>query len=198
MIYAAALTVHSWLRWLVLLAGVVAFARAAAGASGRKPWKPSDDRAGFWFVTALDAQVLLGVLIMYVFLSPITHAAFGDLGAAMKNPSQRFWVVEHVVWDADRCGAGACRPCPGAQDRLAASSQGGRDLFRACARRDCGLDSLAGHGARPSAPEVVDVLRSVHCEIRVDATLDSLVRSRWLPRRSVRRSHPAAPRPGAR
>jgi hypothetical protein len=95
MIYAVALTLHSWLRWLVLLTGVVAFARAAAGASGRKPWKPSDDRAGFWFVTALDAQVLLG-LILYVFLSPITHAAFGNLGAVMKNPNWRFWMVEHV------------------------------------------------------------------------------------------------------
>jgi hypothetical protein len=95
MMSIAVLTLHSWLRWLVLMTGVVAFARAAAGASGRKPWKPADDRAGFWFVTALDAQVLLG-LILYAFLSPITHAAFGDFGAAMKNPGLRFWAVEHV------------------------------------------------------------------------------------------------------
>ena len=95
MLSIAVLTLHSWLRWLVLLTGAFAFVRAAAGASGRKPWKPSDDRAGFWFVTALDAQVLLG-LILYAFLSPITHAAFGDVGAAMKNPGLRFWAVEHV------------------------------------------------------------------------------------------------------
>ena len=96
MIYAAVLTLHSWIRWLVLLAGLAAFWRAAAGAARRKPWRPSDDRAGFWFVTALDLQVTLG-LILYVFLSPVTHLAFGDFGAAMKNRGLRFWAVEHVV-----------------------------------------------------------------------------------------------------
>lgn len=96
MISIAVLTLHSWLRWLVLLTGLVAFGRAAAGASGRKPWKPSDDRAGFWFVTALDAQFLLG-LILYAFLSPITQAAFNDFGGVMKNPGLRFWAVEHVA-----------------------------------------------------------------------------------------------------
>ena len=96
MIYAAVLTLHSWIRWLVLLTGFAAFGRAAAGASGRKPWRPSDDRAGFWFVMALDTQFLLGILL-YAFLSPFTHQAFGDFGAAMKNPGLRFWAVEHVV-----------------------------------------------------------------------------------------------------
>jgi hypothetical protein len=94
MLYAALLTIHSWLRWLVVLAGIAAFVRAAAGASSRKLWTPADDRSGFWFVTVLDLQVLLG-LILYVFLSPLTHAAFGDIGAAMKNSGLRFWLVEH-------------------------------------------------------------------------------------------------------
>jgi hypothetical protein len=96
MIYAAVLTLHSWIRWLVLLTGIAAFGRAAAGASGRKPWRPSDDRAGFWFVMALDTQFLLGILL-YAFLSPVTHQAFGDFGAAMKNSGLRFWAVEHGV-----------------------------------------------------------------------------------------------------
>ncbi len=95
MLYAAVLLIHSWLRWVVLLAGIVAFIRAATGSSGRKPWTPADDRAGFWFVTALDLQVLLG-LILYVFLSPLTHTALGDIGAAMKDSVLRFWAVEHV------------------------------------------------------------------------------------------------------
>lgn len=96
MISIAVLTLHSWLRWLVLLTGLVAFGRAAAGASGRKPWKPSDDRAGFWFVIALDLQFTLG-LILYAFLSPITQRAFADFGGAMKISGLRFWAVEHVA-----------------------------------------------------------------------------------------------------
>ena len=94
MIYAAALTVHSYLRWLVILAGLMAFVRAASGASGRKPWTPADDRAGFWFVTSLYAHFLLGILL-YAVLSPFTHLAFADFGGAMKNPGVRFWAVEH-------------------------------------------------------------------------------------------------------
>ena len=96
MIYAAILTLHSWIRWAVVLAGLAAVIRAAAGASGRKPWTPADDRAGFWYVTALDTQVLLG-LILYIFLSPLTHTAFADFSAAMKTPAIRFWAVEHIA-----------------------------------------------------------------------------------------------------
>jgi hypothetical protein len=88
------LTLHSWLRWIVVLAGLVAFLRAVSGASGRKPWKLSDDRAGFWFIVALDVQLLIG-LLMYFFLSPVTMSALSDFGGAMKTSSVRFWAVEH-------------------------------------------------------------------------------------------------------
>jgi hypothetical protein len=96
MLYAVVLLIHSYLRWVVILAGVLAFGRAVSGSSGRKPWTPADDRAGFWFVTAVDLQMLLGILL-YGFLSPFTREAFGGFGAAMKDPTLRFWAVEHIV-----------------------------------------------------------------------------------------------------
>jgi hypothetical protein len=92
--YAAALILHSWLRWIVIFAGLVAFARAVSGASGTKSWTPSDDRAGFWFTMSLDLQVLIG-LALYFFLSPFTAQAMRDFGGAMKDPQLRFWAVEH-------------------------------------------------------------------------------------------------------
>lgn len=95
MLYAVVLTIHSWLRWIVLLTGVVAFVRSAVGASRRSTWTPADDRVGFWFSTVLDTQFLLG-LVLYIFLSPRTHAAFRDIGGAMSNSELRFWLVEHV------------------------------------------------------------------------------------------------------
>jgi hypothetical protein len=95
MLYAIVLTIHSWLRWIVLLAGIVAFVRSAVGASRRATWTPADDRTGFWFSMVLDVQVLLG-LILYIFLSPFTHAAFRDIGEAMRNSGLRFWAVEHI------------------------------------------------------------------------------------------------------
>ena len=96
MLYAIVLTIHSWLRWIVLLAGIAAFIGSATAASRRATWRPGDDRVGFWFITVLDTQVLLG-LILYVFLSPFTHAAFRDFGGAMRNSGLRYWAVEHVV-----------------------------------------------------------------------------------------------------
>ena len=96
MLYAVVLLIHSYLRWVVILTGLLAFGRAVSGTSRRKPWTPADDRAGFWFVTAFDLQMLLGILL-YGFLSPVTRQAFGDFGAAMKDPAQRFWAVEHIA-----------------------------------------------------------------------------------------------------
>lgn len=94
--YAAALILHSWIRWAVILAGLYAFARSVLGTSRGSQWTPADDRAGFWFVTAVDFQMLLG-LILYFFLSPFTAQALHNFGGAMKDATLRFWAVEHAV-----------------------------------------------------------------------------------------------------
>ena len=93
--YSAILLLHSWVRWIVIAAGLVAVFRGAAGSSGHRSWTPSDDRAGFWFTMALDFQVLIGI-VLYAFLSPLTGAAMRDMGAAMKDTALRFWAVEHA------------------------------------------------------------------------------------------------------
>jgi hypothetical protein len=94
--YDLLLLAHSWLRWLVLLAALVAIARAIGGVNTRRPWTPLDDRAGMWLTAALDFQMLLG-LILYIFLSPVTQSAFVDMAAAMKAAPIRFFAVEHPV-----------------------------------------------------------------------------------------------------
>ena len=91
--YPLLLTLHSLLRWAVIAAGLAAFLKPF-GAGGR-PWAAADDKAGLWFVMALDLQFLLG-LILYVGVSPITRTVFNDFGAAMGNSALRFWAVEHL------------------------------------------------------------------------------------------------------
>jgi hypothetical protein len=93
--YNLALVAHSWLRWAVIVVGLLVVARAIAGATGRREWTRADERAGFWFVMLIDVQLLLG-LILYFALSPITRAALQDFGAAMKSSGLRFWAVEHL------------------------------------------------------------------------------------------------------
>ena len=94
--YSAVLLLHSWVRWLVVIAGLLAVARALAGMSGGKPWTTSDDRGTLLFTIALDIQMLVG-LALYAWLSPITRLAFSDMSAAMRNPTLRFWMMEHFV-----------------------------------------------------------------------------------------------------
>jgi hypothetical protein len=90
--YPLLLVVHSVLRWAVLAAGGAAVLRAVGG---KRSWSASDDRAGLWFVVAMDLQFLLG-LLLYVGVSPMTRVAFADFGAAMGNSMLRFWAVEHL------------------------------------------------------------------------------------------------------
>ena len=84
------------MRWLVLLAGVWAVALAWRGWLARGGWTGREAMASRLFVGALDLQVLLGVML-YAFFSPLTRGAFGDFGAAMRDPAVRYFLVEHVA-----------------------------------------------------------------------------------------------------
>ena len=87
---------HSWLRWIVLLAGLFALARAISGMNGSRAWGPTDSKAGLYFITSLDLQLLVG-LALYLVFSPTVQVAFSNIGAAMRNPEYRFYVVEHSL-----------------------------------------------------------------------------------------------------
>lgn len=93
--YALLLTIHSLLRWVVVILAVVAVIRAFIGWLGKKEWALLDSRLGLFLSSSVDLQLLLG-LILYVFLSPTTKAAFQDFGAAMSNGVTRYWAVEHI------------------------------------------------------------------------------------------------------
>jgi hypothetical protein len=58
-------------------------------------WTDADAAAARWWVTLLDVQLLLGLLLYFV-LSPLTRRAFSDMGAAMRDPSVRYFVADHV------------------------------------------------------------------------------------------------------
>jgi hypothetical protein len=93
--YPIALALHSWLRWAALVAGVGATSaafldRAETTRQGRA------DAWGLGLMVLLDLQLLLG-LLLYLILSPLTTAALRDPAQAMRNPSLRFFAVDHLV-----------------------------------------------------------------------------------------------------
>jgi hypothetical protein len=94
--YTAVLLLHSLLRWIVLLTGVLAIVRSLPGWGGGRPWTSRHDAAGRWFIIALDVQLMLG-LLLYVALSPFTREGLTDFAAAMRTPALRFWMMDHAV-----------------------------------------------------------------------------------------------------
>lgn len=90
------LVLHNVLRWIVLVAGVLAAGRAIIGWRSDGAWTQLDNRLGLLFTISFDIQVLLGI-VMYFFLSPITTSGLSDFGAAMGSSEVRFYLVEHSV-----------------------------------------------------------------------------------------------------
>jgi hypothetical protein len=95
-LYGFVLALHNILRWVVLIAGILAVVRAWWGWLGKREWVKSDRMAGVFFSAGIDTQLLLG-LILYFFLSPFTTGALSDFGGAMSvGGDLRFFAVEHV------------------------------------------------------------------------------------------------------
>jgi hypothetical protein len=91
--YTILLALHSWIRWIALIAVVGTTLAAVRGkVSGSDSLA---DRWGMAAMTALDIQLLLGLLLYFV-VSPNMRAILDNFGAAMKDPGLRFWAVEHA------------------------------------------------------------------------------------------------------
>jgi hypothetical protein len=92
--YTTVLVIHSWVRWLALVAGV---GTTLAAMTGRvQGVNSAAERWGLFAMMALDIQMLLG-LMLYLAVSPNMRPILADFGAAMKDPTLRFWAVEHLT-----------------------------------------------------------------------------------------------------
>jgi hypothetical protein len=94
--YPSALWLHSWLRWAVLLTGLVVWLRAIGGKTARRPWTPQDELWGLLLTISVDLQLVVG-LVLYIFLSPITRLGLRNFAAAMQINVARFFTVEHAI-----------------------------------------------------------------------------------------------------
>lgn len=94
--YGVILIVHSWNRWLVLAAAIATLAVAIAGFRAGRDWSKRDQRVALTFVSALDLQTVLGLLLYFVF-SPIIPKTGSEFKAAMHVSALRFFAVEHIT-----------------------------------------------------------------------------------------------------
>jgi len=94
--YTLLLTVHSYWRWVVLVAGLLATANAWVGLIRGSAWQPIGRRLGIAYLASADLQLIMG-LTLYAVFSPYPRIAFGNFGAAMRDANVRFWTVEHAI-----------------------------------------------------------------------------------------------------
>jgi hypothetical protein len=94
--YAFVLILHSWLRYVVLALGIVLLVAAIRGLRGPAAWSAGEERVHKAFVGTLDTQLLLGLLLYFVW-NPVVASALADFGAAMKNAPLRYFAVEHAA-----------------------------------------------------------------------------------------------------
>ena len=90
---AGLLHLHNFLRWVVLIAGVIAIVRSFMGMSGGKSYSRAP---GVVFMASLHLNVVLGLLIYGVF-SGVAATFRADVGGAMKIAMLRFFGMEHLV-----------------------------------------------------------------------------------------------------
>lgn len=93
-LYTVVLFIHNLLRWFVLIAAAWSLFRAWRGWLGKRAWENADRLAGIFFSIAVDVQLALGLVLLFV--SPLAKSFFMDSAAAMKVSDIRFFAVEHV------------------------------------------------------------------------------------------------------
>jgi len=92
--YTFVLVLHSWIRWVALVASVGVTLAALRGQVHTD--RSVADRWGLFAMMTLDIQLLLG-LLLYLVISPNMKPILENFGASMRDPGLRFWAVEHVT-----------------------------------------------------------------------------------------------------
>jgi hypothetical protein len=94
--YGVVLYMHSILRWAIVAAGLYAAGRAWWGRLGRRAWLKTDMRAGRILVSLMDVQLLIG-LVLYFLYSPVVAGAMLRPEMVAGNRGLRFWIFEHPI-----------------------------------------------------------------------------------------------------
>ena len=89
---------HSVGRWIVLL--LLLFAIFNSLLAGSRPFIKSDNRLGLLLTIFADLMLLVGLYLYFASPRQIGYKAFerlGGMGEVMKNPTERFFAVEHLA-----------------------------------------------------------------------------------------------------
>lgn len=87
--YNGILIAHSYLRYIILIMLIVVIFTSLVGMLNKKPFSDTDNKLSLILFISTHLQLLLGLILF--FISPAVQFS----GEAMKDPSTRYWLVEH-------------------------------------------------------------------------------------------------------
>ena len=97
--YAFTVAVHNIVRWVVVISGVIVVARSFWGWFGKKGWSPVERKIGIIFTSSVDLQLLLGVVLYFVFSNWALKAILDKgMSFVMGESEYRFFAIEHAFF----------------------------------------------------------------------------------------------------
>lgn len=90
------LIIHNLLRWAIVISALFAIFRLFKGWLKKQTWQEADRKSVMIFTILLDTQLLVGLLLYFVY-SDLIKAAFANMADAMGNHILRFFTVEHSL-----------------------------------------------------------------------------------------------------
>lgn len=87
------LILHNLVKWFVVLFGILTLLNALGGVLKKRAFTQSDNKSNLFFMISCDVQLLLGLILYF---SNGWFARLKDLGNNMKDPSSRFFTMEHM------------------------------------------------------------------------------------------------------
>ncbi|HLZ88967.1 MAG TPA: hypothetical protein VKQ52_17045 [Puia sp.] len=94
--YTGLLSLHSYLRWVILILELVVLYKSFTGMTGGRAFTAGDRKAGLFLMISAHTQLLVGIYLY--FAGPWGVATIQNLGfgAVMKDSVARFYAVEHI------------------------------------------------------------------------------------------------------
>jgi len=97
--YAFLVASHNIIRWLVIVAGLIAVVIAFRGIVTRGKWSDNDRKTGLIFTILVDIQLMVGVVLYFVYSEWALKAILEKgMATVMGNGTYRFFAIEHVFY----------------------------------------------------------------------------------------------------
>jgi hypothetical protein len=97
--YAFTVAVHNIVRWVVVISGILVVVRSFWGWLGKKEWNNTERKFGIVFTSSVDLQLLLGVVLYFVFSNWALKAILEKgMSFVMGESEYRFFAIEHAFY----------------------------------------------------------------------------------------------------